>query len=642
MMPKAVTASGERRGLILLAVYLVVPHLAWVGLSDYGLLKDSAVLFLAAVWIAVQVSGGELKWDRFWAWGVGLLLVLALPLPWAPDPGAGVGQIAQWSLLAISGIASGRWIQRRPGWDGPLLWAICLGATGTTLHALAQFYLGVEWPDQVRAPAAAFSNRNMTAHWLVVAWPAAVALTLTRSKQWERWAALIPGLLIPAYIVISGSKAGLLALTVQALVLLWLWRAEVRFWLGACGLGRALSRGLLITGAAVSLAVLWFSAAERMQGMGERYWRSGLEESIRGRLQAVSGAVQLVLDRPLGVGAAQFERLYPLYEQADGDWTPNLTRRQGALHNDWLQVLMEGGVLLIPFLVLGAGAYARELWRSGVARPSCPSSRCGLSVFAKAGLAGLAVLAAVSFPWQSGFILFATFQMAGLLSEEHRRAPVLDRVRVGLVRRWTLVLLALSLVTLVGVAQLRQVMADGLFFRQAGAFARGESQTVERLGEEIQRWWPKHPMAADLLGRTHLQSGNFAEAERGFVRLRQHWPNDPGYQYHEALALAGLGRSEEAERLLRPLVQRYPKEPRLHFLHGAQLFSLGDYNRAYVAFHEAARLEPTSWLYVHNVGVAAERAGWRELAIQAYAGAHRLDPEQPVSRERLEALQGER
>lgn len=625
-----------------MALFLLVPHLAWVGLADYGLLKDLAVMLLALLWWGAFMDGGTLSWlrSRMWPWGWVGLGSISVPLAWAPDPLAGLGQLAFWALVAVFGIACGRHIAASPQRGRALLGVIAVSAAITSVLGLGQLFGIIDWPEQVRAPAATFSNRNVAAHWLVVAWPATLILLAGARTVLGRIAALATVLLVPVLLILSGSKAGVGILVFQSGVLLWLSRPPIGD--GAAIRWRRVFRwggGIFFFGA-IGL-YLWQDGASRMEEMGgERFWRPTLRESASTRVEASAAAWRMLLDRPLGVGAGQFERIYPRYESTGSDWSPNLTRRQGALHNDWLQLMVEGGVLLIPILGLSAAVFGRSLWRAGRDRRHAqepdPSPR-----FAFAVLTGLGVLGLVSFPFQGGLTLFAAFFMVGVLSFSRKESPdestgwpsQRDRRHQGW--RWAL---TLAMLGTGGWLAVKQVVADALFYRQAGAYARGDMDLVESYGLALSKWWPRHEKGADLLGRIWLKEGDFARAEMVYAQLLERWPEDPAYLYHESLALAGLGKPAEALVRLEPLAQRYSGEASLHFLLGTQRFGVGDFNRAYVAFHEAARLDPGNSLYAHNTGVAAERAGWPTLAIEAYTYALRLNPQNEISRQRLEAL----
>lgn len=646
-LPRSIDAVS----LLPATVFLLVPHLAWVGLSDYGLLKDLSVFLTGLLWVGIFMNGRTLVrlGSTLWPWGWIPLASLSLPLAWASDPAAGFGQLFVWAVLALFGMLSGQMAAHVPERGQGHLRVIALSVCITCGIAGAQLLGLLDWPGQTRAPAATFSNRNVAAHWLVAAWPAAVmAWAAMRSASGGlglllRLAVLVPIVWVPLTLLLSGSKAGVAAILLEALVIGWLSGRCTREQISPLW-RRAGVSGLVIIALGMGALMAWQYGAKRMESAGgERFWRSTLAESVNTRWNASLSAMRMVMDRPLGVGAGQFERVYPLYESSGSGWAPSLTRRQGALHNDWLQWIAEGGWVMVPLFSLALFAYIRALWRFRTQqRRAVPADP--LAVFAYGGLAGLGLLGFVSFPFQSGLIFYSAFFMMGILSHSGRGEPdalaVIDpwsqRPRVRMAR----CAVAAGLFLLFGWLAVRQVVADGLFYRQAGAFARGDSAQVKQLGSAVLKWWPRHEMGADLMGRSYLQEGAFTVAEDTFRHLRARAPHDPAYTYHESLALAGLGRHGEALALIEPLAQRYPGSPALQFLLGTQRFALSDFNRAYVAFHEAARLEPRNWLYAHNTGVAAERAGWNDLAMDAYVYALRIEPERRLTRERLEALRG--
>jgi O-antigen ligase len=622
--------DAKRISLFLVSlVFGIAPHFAWLGFADYGLLKTSFVLVCAAVWWGAAFPNftfRNLQWR--YAWIIAAVGYLVVTQFWAVDPWAGLGKLSQWGLL----IGFGWGAASRIGGDvrllKPVYGVLVVSALLSAVLALFQLFGGLDWPDQVRAPAATFSNRNLLMHWLLVAWPAGWILLISTSRVWWRIFWTVPLLVIPCLVILVGSKAGILALILEGIVLLGLLHGS------ALAFGRFLRWAFLLVIIGVVSVLFWVFGAQHMTDKGEAFWRSHWTESVVSRTTAWQGAFDLLVDHPMGVGFGQFERAFPPYERNRDGWSPGLNRRQGHLHNDWLQLLVEGGLLTVPFILWGSCQLLRRIRKqfSETSRDDDPFILAALST-----VVGVVWLGCVSFPLQNGLILFAFSFFLGLLACKSS----CERCRYNCLPNWKR-LMGIALIAMPVVAfQGRQIAADRLFYKQAQAFYSGDTAASIEQGTRLMRIWPRHAMGADLLGRAAIQTRDFPQGQAVFAALRRSWPNDPGYLYHEALALAGTGQSAAAVERLTPLVEQYPSEAQLQYFYGTQLFASAYYNASYVAFHTAARLEPTNWLYAHNVGVAAERAGWRELAIEAYTYALKLDPERSISRQRLKALEAD-
>lgn len=630
--------SAKWSALVVLLVFLLVPHAAWVGLSNYGLLKNSLVLLCAMAWMAGCLIIGRMPLfsKRFIGSLAAAFTLLLIPLFWAIDPFAGLGRVGQVLLILLFGLGAGALVRGHPKEVRTLLISAAVSSLVCCLHAFLQLWVGFDFPEQVRAPAAAFSNRNLLVHWLVLLWPGSLALSLSKEGVSLRALGMASALCTVVVILQMGAKAGLLALGVEGCVLLLINRFRVLTAAREMGRLKQAITGAVLIMVVPSSVLLWQMGHKRMGSVEtEAFWRSDVSASVESRTSTWKNALQLLRDHPFGIGMAQFERIYPLYESEEQEWSPSLTRRQGHLHNDWLQLIVEGGVLMVPLLMIGLWLYAKALLRFAEAR-GLQVSGVQLQEFALCGIAGAMIISVFSFPHQSHLSLFLFFFFLGVVGAKASERD--STLTMSKPLKWALALIWVVSSGVLSNAQIRQIRADHLYYRLSGAFFEGNNKELETLGQRVLHLWPRHFMTQDLLGRGAIQTGDFEHGLELFNDLLKRWPHDPSYRYHQALALAGKGDSKSAVMVLHDLVQRYPENGALHFLYGTQLFACGEYEWAYTAFYEATRATPESALYAHNCGVAAELAGWNERAIEAYTYALKVDPEHRVSSRRLKAL----
>jgi O-antigen ligase len=246
-----------------------------------------------------------------------------------------------------------------------------------------------------------FVNRNHFAGWMVMVLPlvAAYGWALVQASEargreglrgWLRWLGEVEGnrvllvvsclLVMSVSLIMTGSRSGMAAGAVSVLTLLFfLWRTVS---------GRT---RVVVTTLAASLAV----AAVVWAGAGSVVTRFGrAPEDVGGRLSAWADTLRIVTDFPLfGTGLGGYRRAMLLYQTHDRE------AFYAQAHNDYLQVLAEGGVLVtVPALVLivvVAVGIARRL-RTADDRPVTYWIRRG----AVAGLVGMAAQSVVEFSLQ--------------------------------------------------------------------------------------------------------------------------------------------------------------------------------------------------------------------------------------------------
>ncbi len=207
-------------------------------------------------------------------------------------------------------------------------------------------------PDAGRAATGFFANRNHWAAFLVASLPAVAAWSFQRrasADQGRSGVALILGavacLALLAGVAISGSRAGA--------GLLLLCAVGLAPWLGV---GRQVDpRRLLLPGlllvVSLGLAVAgsWVAA--------DRF--ADAPRDLRFDIWAEAGRIAAA-HLPFGTGAGSFSAVFAGVETPD-DLTAGFTNQA---HNDWLEIVVEYGLLaLLPvvFLVL----LVRQMWRRG-------------------------------------------------------------------------------------------------------------------------------------------------------------------------------------------------------------------------------------------------------------------------------------
>ncbi len=277
-----------------------------------------------------------------------------------------------------------------------------------------------------------FVNRNHYAGWVVMVVPLILARVVAafdwlrrpgagRVGTWGSWLgspvmgpalfSLSVVLILGIAVVLSGSRSGIGSLAVGLVVM---------------GLFVARRAGGARTGAALALGLPLLLAAA-MAWAGYDAARTRFEQvpaEIGDRIAVWSDTVRLIQDFPVaGVGFGAFGKAMGVYQTA-----PTHTLFVQA-HNDYLQVLAEGGVLVAVPAVLVLGLVARGIRRRFRAGEDEPA-RYWLRAGAVAGLASIAAQSLVEFSLQKpgNTVLFVLLLALALHRPSHDTSPDANRV----------------------------------------------------------------------------------------------------------------------------------------------------------------------------------------------------------------------
>lgn len=516
-------------------VVLVLPfHPLWI---DFEQVRRGLLLVLAGALLVAFRRLPRAHGERALWWFVGLLAasacvnsigqaIAATPeQPSSFQPWDAGFRIAHWVALIAT---------LRLGAAGPRAFATPLASVLLLVSGFGLLqHLGlcaIGGYGTAREPVSVFGNLNVASECAAVL-ATAVAVLGTR-KAWLWIAALATA---GAYLVVNQSRSGLIALPI-GLALLSLLRRRERGWLPLAVAG----------GGAVLGAVLWLGCprpepidlsavtAEQKRGTA----------TLGVRLEIAAGSARLFGEAPLfGHGPGQFAVQYPRVRSQDEIEASSHGRRFASevrtAHDDWLEILVEGG---LPAMLLFALALF-ALQRGGGDR----SGQVPLFV--------LLLLMLVRSPLANA----PAAAIALLLVGRPAAAPpaaARSRLRRAAEPIAGLVLLALGVLPIAGNTAATAYLA---------ALVRGEHPPRSAIASAS--WWmPFEPRWFQLLAQEEATDGDLdaavATAQRA-LRLR---PFDP--QLHVLLGevLARSNRIEEADRIARHGLPLDPANPELRVL----------------------------------------------------------------------------
>lgn len=337
---------------------------------------------------------------------LGAALIFLTPLPvslWAALPGHGLYLHmldASWrplsltpdasvaSLLASIPIVAAFVLSRtaQPALFSLLPIALVLMALVQTVWGLLQagpfkeLYFGAEFAGGL---IGSFANANHFANYIAMTLPLAVfivwrALPASYAAERQRspvaaalWSLMLLVLLVA--VLASGSRTGAItALLVTLLAVLLLLN----------GVSKSSRRWYVLGAGALLLAVLVIVGANILLGRFD-IGRLGDDVSIRWQLASSSWQAALAF-WPLGAGPGSFAAVYPQFQP------PGLGVSVEHAHNDYVQLLMEFGVLFVALVGLAAWLIQRQAralyWQMRVAGHGMVTTRlqvcCGLGLLA--------------------------------------------------------------------------------------------------------------------------------------------------------------------------------------------------------------------------------------------------------------------
>lgn len=374
--------------------------LGWltVGLTVLGVLwsvKSALEGAIRLVWSPIHTLFGAF---------VILGVVHGLPLPVA------VRSIGSEADLLGEGSASWKWITMNPQATGEIVWRLMvlfasfllmtavmrtrrrvaalmwvLIISGCALSVVALMNRvapekALLWRFDADALAfGPFANRAHFAAFVELVMPFALAIGVASPRRRDCWPILVvAALLMSVAVVLSASRAGVVLIVLEALVLIVLSGGRRFRWL-VIGLGLALG-----VAGVVSLTT---------GGAFDRLLRRFTEETLvvnpaspTNRLTIWRTTLAMIADQPLsGVGLGAFDVAYPRYD------TENGLRFTTHAHNEFLHVVSEtgvvGGVMSLLVLLFGVRIGRRALRRADAElRPPAIAAAVGCGALALHGL----------------------------------------------------------------------------------------------------------------------------------------------------------------------------------------------------------------------------------------------------------------
>jgi O-antigen ligase len=331
------------------------------------------------------------------------------------------GVTALWAAASLVMAAEGAQATAR----GVAAIAVVLAMIGIVQQAVTDIPYGFWRSQQGGQPFGPFVNRNHYAGWMLLALPmviGGVCATMTRKSFWSRatWRERFLWLGSPRageatfFATAVGVTAAAVVLTYSKSAVAGLcWIFLVLAFLALRRRGPVLVRLVLAIGSAAALvALLAWAGLDRLDNRFSELATS----RMGGRLDSWHDAWDVARRFPVtGTGVNTYSRAMLLFQQRD------LAYHYSSAHNDYLQILAEGGVLVtVPAALVGA-AFARTAWRrlrSARERPGEWWLRAG----ALLGISALGLQELVEFSMQIPAVAFLFAVLVAVATHEGTRS----------------------------------------------------------------------------------------------------------------------------------------------------------------------------------------------------------------------------
>jgi O-antigen ligase len=527
-----------------------------------------------------------------------------------------------------------------------LAWGVHLGAVVAALWAALQFWFDFSLFAQGPRPASTFVNRNFFAEFAVCTLPFS-ALLLARARH-SAYAALLAAssALVIVALMMTGTRAALIALWMQLLLVIplaaWLYRKQLPFgaWdrrtrLAAIGVlvGTVVGLGLINTGEPT------IAGEGRGQNALERAFNrtgsiSSNDPSLGIRMIMWRATARVIQQRPFaGVGAGAWESEIPLFQDEGAQLETDYY-----VHNEYLQLLAEYGLAGWLFL-LGLAAYLlRSAWRTLKSKSEQAQAEAPWRAMLLCSLLALLVVSNIGFPWRMATTgaLFALC-LAGLAASDARLgfagAGAAGRLawRPSFSRAlgaFTIACVAVAAYVTQRAAESEQklvratklaltISASGDPQNPQWRNAKAEMLKLMREGVAINRHYRKlTPIVADELAKW----GDWKNATWIWESVLSSRPHVVAIMTNVARGYTVLGKPAEAMDYLARAKKIQPRAPAVRSLEVIVLRRAGQEGRAL----ELARQAIADKIYDLDLANAAFALGWRAGDYEFAAEAIRL------------------
>jgi O-antigen ligase len=529
----------------------------------------------------------------------------------------------------------------------PLLaWGVHAGAVAAALWAALQFWIDLRLFPQGPQPASTFINRNFFAEFAVCTLPfSAMLLARARRSTYSALVAATSALVIVA-ILMTGTRAALMALWLQLFLVLPViaWRCRRQLPFGGWSAGTRLVAAGVLIGSVVGLGLIETGNPRIIEeGRGLNALERGLnrtasispgDPSLGIRMLMWKATLRVIGQRPLaGVGAGAWESEIPLFQEEGAQLETDYY-----VHNEFLQLLAEYGLVGWLFLLALAAYLSSAAWRTWRAHGLDVEAEAPWRAVLLCSVLALLVVSNVGFPWRMAATgaLFALC-LGGLAASDARLGvagrtaatslpwrPFLSKALAGGVLAATALAVYITDRAIQSEQKIVRATRIALTISASGQpndpkwnRAKSDMLALIREGVALNPHYRKiTPMVADELGKW----GDWKNATWIWESVLSSRPHVVAILTNTARGYAAMGRTNEALTYLERARRIQPQAPAVRSLEVILFARMGQQARAL----ELARRAVADNIYDYDMANASFVLGWQAGDYAFAAEAMRL------------------
>ena len=300
-----------------------------------------------------------------------------------------------------------------------LLKAIIISLTVVSVIGILQnYFIDNEFIQsffvQVVGPSSTFGNKNISSHFIVMALPISIAFYLN-SKNSKNLALYTLSIFISLwYLYLTQAKQAYFAITIEILILLSFFLIDYI---------RNKEKSLVFTITLKKLKILpiiFIATFLLVLGVSKnvvflnKIQSLDYKSSMNSRLPAWKNSFAMITDNPLtGVGIGQWSEIYPLYyDKVEKDVIFNEKTRLRRLHNDYIEMLANVGVIGYLFLLWLVLLICKRMW---IILTDTENKDRVLIIGITLGVIGFGIVSIFSYPIHTYLPAFLLLTYFGLL-----------------------------------------------------------------------------------------------------------------------------------------------------------------------------------------------------------------------------------
>jgi O-antigen ligase len=551
--------------------------LGWINVSP-EVLKLSVgmvgMLLLLSWWLIKQYFLGKIEAVQTTLYTplIGFLIWSFITLLWVEDWNLAIIMLYQYLAFVMSFIL---FLNIFLNFDNgrAVLKVLILSMTIVSIIGLLQYYFynTSEIQNlfiQTAKPGATFSNKNMASHFIVMVVPLSFALFISAQQKIKIYMYGLAMFIGFWFLIYTTARQAYLAILIEVFIVVIFFTLD--FYKNKdISFIRTMSEAKTKT---ISLVFIFISLifVSNLSHQGFNFG-SGLKtnklisinlDGGKNRFPAWKNTIEMIKDNPIsGVGVGQWQAKYPIYyDKVSKDVIFNESVRLKRLHNEYLEVFANFGIIGYIFLLWISFVIIKSLWRI---LSDC-NHRFRMEILGVSmGLAGFSIVAMFSFPirvFLPGFLLMIFFALIILASKEQlleRTKIIKSKIILGFIAA-TSVLLSSYL----SLNSYKWTEANRHYLIARALENLGENKLAAGAGLESLSLNPYSPDYYSMVGRNLFKSKKVKESVFFFKKSIDISPFDTGNLINLAFAFNSLKNFSMEKKVLDLIIRIDPKNVR--------------------------------------------------------------------------------